>query len=436
MTETNTEKLYSIFEQFPKITTDTRKELTGSIYFALKGGNFDGNKFAKQALEKGAEYAVIDNKKYRCSDKYILVEDVLSSLQELAKLHRQKLKMPVIGITGSNGKTTTKELIKTVLSQKFQTTSTIGNLNNHIGVPLTVLSIKKDDEIAIVEMGANHVGEIAELCKICQPTFGIITNIGKAHLEGFGSYEGVKKAKSELYEFLRKTGGIVIINSTDDVLMKLSRGIKAVNYGEDDTDFCQGHVLTLAPNMSIEWKTNTNSKVKGLIKSNLMGKYNFDNLLCAVCVGAYFGVKGKTIDESLSSYQPNNNRSQLIQTSKNKIILDAYNANPSSMVAAISTCYRHFGKDSFYILGDMFELGSESSNEHKKIIDLLDSQNTEHAILIGRFFKALSSHSNYHFFEDRLAAEKFLQQNPPVDKTILIKGSRGMELEKVLPLIP
>lgn len=437
MSASNIEKIYSLFEEFPKITTDTRKDLNASIFFALKGENFDANKFAEQALESGAEYAVIDNPDYNKSQRCILVKNVLRTLQELAKHHRQKLNITVIGITGSNGKTTTKELMNAVLSQKYNVCSTFGNLNNHIGVPLTVLSIAKTTELAIVEMGANHIGEIKELCEIAQPNYGIITNIGKAHLEGFGSYEGVKKAKSELYDYLKKREGTAFVHSDDAVLMQLSEGINCIYYGEKENDFCKGEVIELIPHVQVKWKTQTKaSESCGIISSKLLGNYNYVNLLSAICIASYFGVKASEVDRILSAYEPKNNRSQLIQTQHNKIVMDAYNANPSSMAAAIQTCSRNFDQDVYFILGDMFELGKESSTEHKKIIELLNSIPSEKVLLIGKHFMQHREIGKYHFYENRNEAEQFLQQNPPNNSVILIKGSRGMELEKLLPLLP
>lgn len=435
MTTAAISQIYSLFLKFPKVTTDTRKDLSGSIFFSLKGENFDANKFAKTALENGAEYAVIDNPDYKVSDKYILVKDTLDTLQKLANFHRKKLKIPIIGITGSNGKTTSKELLNAVLSTTYKTKATVGNLNNHIGVPLTILSIKKDDEIAIVEMGANHIGEIAQLCIIAQPTHGIITNIGKAHLEGFGSFEGVKKAKSELYEYLRKNQGIVFTNSSDKLLMELSEGMERFLYGEEDPTFCKGKILNLIPYIKLQWECSSRG-LKGTIESNLLGHYNFVNLLSSICIGAFFKIDAHKINSALSEYEPKNNRSQLIQTKTNKIILDAYNANPSSMSAAIQTCSRNFDQDVYFIIGDMFELGEESKVEHKNIHELLASIPTDQVLLIGKHFKEFEKEGKFLYFESREKAEDYLKQNPPNNKVILIKGSRGMELEKLLPLLP
>lgn len=435
MSASNIEKIYSLFKKFPKVTTDTRNDLRASIFFALKGENFDANKFAQQALDNGAEYVVIDNPEYNNSHHCILVENVLETLQGLARYHRQQLNIPIIGITGSNGKTTTKELLKTALSEKYLLYSTIGNLNNHIGVPLTILNITKAHELAIVEMGANHIGEIKDLCEIAQPSHGIITNIGKAHLEGFGGFEGVKKAKSELYDYLKKMDGVAFVHSGDSVLMQLSEGIERIYYGEKEDDFCKGKLIKLIPQVQLKWATKKPGS-KGVIHSHLFGHYNYINLLSTVCIASHFDVKGAEIDRSLSAYEPKNNRSQLIQTQHNKIVMDAYNANPSSMAAAIQTCSRNFNQDVYFILGDMFELGNESEKEHKNIIELLNSIPSEKVLLIGKHFMQHQGIDKYHFFENRDEAEKFLQQNPPKNSVILIKGSRGMELEKLLPFLP
>ncbi|MFT4662851.1 MAG: UDP-N-acetylmuramoyl-tripeptide--D-alanyl-D-alanine ligase, partial [Patiriisocius sp.] len=360
------EKLYSLFLENPKISTDTRKITEGSIFFALKGDNFNGNKYAEEALEKGASYAIIDEEKYRKSDNFIIVDDVLKALQDLATYHRSQLTIPVIGLTGSNGKTTTKELIRAVLSQKHNCLATVGNLNNHIGVPLTILSITKEHEIAIIEMGANHVGEIESLCRIALPNFGLITNIGRAHIGEFGGFDNIIKAKTELYKTMLQSNKhlifdsseeqnddrVIFVNGDDMLLMDKSDGRKRHTYGSKSMYDTEGVYHSQDPFLNVSWESKDI-----LIKTQLIGKYNTDNILAAVAIGEHFNVSDNMIKEALENYTPTNNRSQIQKTAKNTLIMDAYNANPSSVEVAIENLLTMEANKKFFILGDMLELG-------------------------------------------------------------------------------
>jgi len=417
------------------ITTDTRKITKGCIYFALKGERFDGNIFAYEAIEQGAEYVVIDNKALAKNDRYILVDDVLTTLQQLANYHRKQLNIPVIGITGSNGKTTTKELVHAVLSKKHNTQYTQGNLNNHIGVPLTLLSITSQHEMAVVEMGANHQLEIDMLCRIAEPNFGIITNIGKAHLEGFGGIEGVKKGKSELYKYLKEVNGTVFLHGDDTVLADLSKENNKVTYGTNKLYDIVGKCNKTSMFVELAWRTRykaTEVKNADFIKTNLVGIYNYHNALCAACVGNYFKIEGHLINEALHHYIPTNNRSQLQQTENNRLILDYYNANPSSMQAAIENFYNMNAENKMLVLGDMLELGEESIEEHKAIITLLNDKKLNDYLLVGPIFSSLQKEKS---FVNSKQAHDFLQANPVKSKTILIKGSRGIALEEVVKVL-
>jgi len=408
-------ELHQLFVNSSGVTTDSRQIEKDSIFFALKGDNFDGNLYAQNAIEKGAYYAVIDNKEYCLTDKYILVEDVLKCLQQLAKYHRSQLKCPVLGITGTNGKTTTKELITSVIETKYKTVSTKGNLNNHIGVPLTLLSAKLDTEFLIVEMGANHIHEIDFLCELSQIEFGLITNIGKAHLEGFGSVEGVIKAKKELYDHIESHKGVLFVNSNDNLLMSNSKNIKRVIYNlekQKDSD---------SPFAEVVFQEQ-------LISSKLIGDYNKNNILAACEIGKYFGVSFDNIKEAIENYNPSNNRSQLLETPNNTIIMDAYNANPSSMAEAIKAFQKIKHKKKLYILGDMLELGKNSLMEHQNIIDRLSESNNE-VIIIGEEFKKCKH--NFVHFADSAEALQWIQEKPIRGAFILMKGSRGTRLEKL-----
>ncbi|UMB61815.1 UDP-N-acetylmuramoyl-tripeptide--D-alanyl-D-alanine ligase [Lutibacter sp. A80] len=415
------EQLYNLYTQSYLVDTDTRNIRKGSIFFALKGANFNGNKFAKDALNSGASYAVIDEEEYKDLQNVILVKNVLETLQELAKYHRDQLKIPIISLTGSNGKTTTKELINAVLSKKFKTTATSGNLNNHIGVPLTLLTIQPTTEIGIIEMGANHLNEIDFLCKIAKPNFGLITNFGKAHLEGFGSIEGVVKAKSELYEFLRTTNGIAFINTDDSKQVKQSKNINSVVFNNSEIKF-----IEVNPFVKVQFNNID-------IESKLIGKYNFNNISAAIAIGNYFKVPLKDIKDAIENYEPTNNRSQIINKGSLKVILDAYNANPSSMKAALENFSLLKDTQKVVILGDMFELGETSSKEHQQIADYANSLNFNKLILIGKAFSTITVKNAliYSSFEDFKTSNKDLNLK---NTSLLIKGSRGMALERILNL--
>jgi UDP-N-acetylmuramoyl-tripeptide--D-alanyl-D-alanine ligase len=414
------------------ITTDTRKISKGCIYFALKGERFNGNDFAQQAIKEGASYAVVDDASVPKHENYILVEDVLSTLQQLANYHRRQLSIPVIGITGSNGKTTTKELIHAVLSAKYNTQYTQGNLNNHIGVPLTLLTITNQHQMAVIEMGANHQHEIDMLCRIAEPDFGIITNIGKAHLEGFGGIEGVKKGKSELYKYLVEKNGVVFLHGDDDVLVDLAKDNNKITYGTNKLYDVVGKCNTNSLFVELAWRTRYKASELNkadYIKTNLVGIYNYNNTLCAACVGNYFKVEEGLINQAIQNYMPTNNRSQLQKTDNNTLVLDYYNANPSSMQAAINNFYHTDAPAKMLILGDMLELGTESVSEHQAIIDLLHKKQLNDYILVGPIFSSLQKEKS---FVNSKQAFDFLQVNPVKNKTILIKGSRGIALEEVV----
>mgnify|MGYP000911626780 CR=1 FL=1 len=413
------ENLHTLFLKHQLIDTDTRKIRRNSLFFALKGDNFNGNKFANEALNKGASYAIIDEAEYN-GDHTILVENVLNTLQQLANFHRKQLNIPIISLTGSNGKTTTKELINAVLSKKYKTSATTGNLNNHIGVPLTLLSMTSETEIGIVEMGANHLKEIELLCKIAEPNFGYITNFGKAHLEGFGSVEGVVKAKSELYDFLRNNGAKAFVNSDDVKQVQQSKGIEIITFNNEKIQFIEAN-----PFVTVQFK-------KTLIKSQLIGKYNYQNIAAAIAIGNYFNVEVNEMKDAIENYIPSNNRSQIIQKGTNKIILDAYNANPSSMQAALENFKQLEDSSKIVFLGDMFELGNESTLEHQKIAELATSFHFKEVYLIGKAFS--TTNVKNAFIYDSFEAFKTSKMNPILNATILIKGSRGMALERILDL--
>jgi UDP-N-acetylmuramoyl-tripeptide--D-alanyl-D-alanine ligase len=431
---TSTEQLYSIFLEHPIVCTDTRTITPGSIFFALKGENFNGNKFAKQALESGCAYAVIDEEEYWENDRVLLVKDVLSALQDLARHHRAKLNIPVIGITGSNGKTTTKELISTVLSRKYRTYATKGNLNNHIGVPLTILSISKDQEMAVVEMGANHIGEIAMLCTISQPTHGIITNIGKAHLEGFGSPQGVIKAKNELYQHIHAHGGTLFVNRDNPLLTDLSKDAEKYTYGTSADADITGEYIGVNPFVLLRWRSQLDPNplnVKETVETQIIGKYNFENLLAAACIGYYFEVSEEEINAALKSYAPSNNRSQVMKKGTNTVLLDAYNANPTSMAAAIDNFAELKGENKLLILGDMLELGNETAKEHQHITDLLRQKKLSNAVLVGDHFSKVND-TGAKLFGSADEALEWLKAQRIENTIILIKGSRGVKLEKLV----
>ncbi|MES2567533.1 MAG: UDP-N-acetylmuramoyl-tripeptide--D-alanyl-D-alanine ligase [Bacteroidota bacterium] len=429
------EELYRLFIACgQKISTDTRKIEQGSIFFALKGDTFDANAFAQSAIKAGCRWAVIDSADMKHIPNTILVKDVLNTLQELAKYHRQQLKIPVIGITGSNGKTTNKELIHAVLSKKYNTYATKGNLNNHIGVPLTLLAINQEHEIAIVEMGANHQGEIAMLSEIADPDFGLITNIGKAHLEGFGGEEGVKKGKAELYKYLERKNAKIFINGDDPVLMGLSNDLSKIFYGNSMQFDVHGEIYSNSEFVEFKWNVmNQSLNAEPIIKTKMFGHYNYINLLCAVCIGNYFGVKKEKINSALENYTPEMNRSQVLKKNTNAIILDAYNANPSSMNLAIENFDKQSLVKKVLILGDMFELGEYSSKEHSVVLNQLTKTKINQVFLVGVQFSLLKNQfPNYHFFLTIEELKKYLLAAEIVDSTVLIKGSRGMQLEKIV----
>ncbi len=430
--EISIQDLYHLFTSKPVICTDTRNIKDNSIFFSLKGEKYNGNKFAEIALQQGADFAVVDEEKYVKDNRYILVDNVLKTLQELAKYHREKLNIPVIAITGTNGKTTTKELINLVLSKKYKTFASYGNFNNHIGVPLTILSINNNTDIAVVEMGANHIKEISQLCDIAQPNFGIITNIGKAHIEGFGNIEQIIKAKNELYEYIAASKGRLFVNIKNDLLLNLSKDIPKTTYGETSDADCRGIFLGINPYVKLNWIYDDKSHI---IQSQLIGSYNFENILSAVCVGNYFKVNHKSIKQAIESYKPVNNRSQVLKTKGNLIILDAYNANPISMEAAIDNFKIIPYKNKIAIIGDMLELGSESIKEHKRIIKLLEDANFKKIILVGEIFFSLCNNSDFQCFENTDKALQFLKKNHISSASILIKGSRKMELERLTEVL-
>jgi UDP-N-acetylmuramoyl-tripeptide--D-alanyl-D-alanine ligase len=421
------ESIYAIFLAHPSIVTDTRKLQGGDIFVALKGPNFNGNLYAEKALELGAAYCICDEETDYKSEKIILVEDALVTLQALAKYHRQQFNIPFIGITGSNGKTTTKELIHAVLSKKYNCTTTVGNLNNHIGVPLTLLTVNAKTEIAIIEMGANHLQEIASYCAYTMPTHGLITNCGKAHLEGFGGEEGVKKGKGELYDYIKKTGGILFINTDYDYLKKMSKGIdKIISYGSIDADFV-GIEKEGKDFLEVEIKKGA---AIDTIQTQLAGNYNVPNVMSAVCIGKTFDVADDDIKNALEEYTPTNSRSQIIKKDSNTILLDAYNANPSSMKVAIENFAKMQGENKIVILGGMKELGVDSLKEHDSIIIMLQKYTWKKVILAGEDYTNVPNGYLHFNTSDELAV--WFKKEEWINATILIKGSRGMAMEKIL----
>ncbi len=414
-------ELYKIYKSKSSICTDTRKIKKGGLFFALKGENFNGNLFAAKAISDGCSFAIIDEKKIAKNDKFILVKNVLETLQNLARHHRKQLSIPIIGITGTNGKTTSKELIHAVLKSELNSYATKGNLNNHIGVPLSILEITKEHEIAIIEMGANHEKEIEFLCEIAKPTHGVITNIGSAHLEGFKDHQGVINAKNELFNFIKKNNGVLFVNDDDNLLLNLSEKIERITYGNNG--FCKGFITKNTPFLNIK-VSNTE------INSQLIGEYQFSNIMLAVCIGNKFNIKDSNIKKAIQNYTPKNNRSEILKTKDNLLILDAYNANPSSMKAMITSFSKQDYTNKLCILGDMLELGEYTIKEHSAILDLIDILNLE-IILIGKEFSKISKEA----FKDRNAFEIFLKSNPIKNKTILLKGSRDIGLEKLQNLL-
>ncbi|MCI2227560.1 UDP-N-acetylmuramoyl-tripeptide--D-alanyl-D-alanine ligase [Polaribacter sp. MSW13] len=414
------EAIYQLYSKEFLVDTDTRNIRKNTIFFALKGDNFNGNTFAEQALKLGAKCAIVDEKEYCVHKNSILVDNVLETLQKLASYHRRQLKLPIIGLTGSNGKTTTKELINTVLVTKYKTVATKGNLNNHIGVPLTLLSMTPNTEIGIVEMGANHQKEIDFLCSICAPDFGYITNFGKAHLEGFGGIEGVIEGKSELYNYLETNHKIAFVNTNDAIQVEKTKNIQSICFDTDNLQFVE-----VNPFVKLSYKDT-------LIQSNLIGKYNYTNIAAAISIGEYFNINISDIKTAIENYVPKNNRSQIITTKENEIILDAYNANPSSMKAALENFASIHKKSKTIILGDMFELGETSIKEHQEIIDLANSMDFENRFFIGQLFYKTVNSNAFKTFED---FKNYIKKHPLKNASILIKGSRGMQLERLLDFI-
>jgi UDP-N-acetylmuramoyl-tripeptide--D-alanyl-D-alanine ligase len=419
--------IHNLFLKCNSVSIDTRKIESNSLFVAIKGENFDANTFAKEALEKGASYVIIDNKEYFIDQRTILVENSLIALQELAKFHRNYLKLPIVALTGSNGKTTTKELINVVLSKKFKTKATVGNLNNHIGVPLTLLSFDNTTEMGIVEMGANHKKEIEFLCELAQPDFGYITNFGKAHLEGFGGVEGVIEGKSEMYNYLSENNKMAFINLEDPIQVEKSEKMNSYSFGlnREEADV-KIDSITANPFVAISFSNLP-------IKTHLIGLYNANNINAALTIGKYFGVEDIAIKEALESYIPENNRSQLLSKGTNQIILDAYNANPSSMAVAIANFLQLDNLNKVMILGDMFELGNESHEEHKVIVESLLNSNDVSCYFIGKeFYSNKRDRNDFHFYESFESFSDYLKDIKIENSSMLIKGSRGMALERVL----
>lgn len=424
-------ELYAIFEQHPEVVTDSRKTQVGAMFFALRGENFNGNEFAEKAIESGCSYAVIDEGQYDDhSGRFIVVENVLKTLQELSAYHRIALGLPVIGITGTNGKTTTKELLSAVLGRRFNLWHTQGNLNNQIGVPLTLLSLRKEHQMAVVEMGANHPGDIKELVELVAPNVGLITNVGRAHLQGFGSFEGVVKTKCELYDFIRNTDGSVFVNADNSILMEHSEGINRVTYGINCKDgIVSGEVTGNSPFLQMRFQVTGDNNIHDL-QTNLVGVYNAENVMAAICVGTYFGIEPGVIKSAIEGYVPTNNRSQYKKTERNALIIDAYNANPTSMTASIKNFEAVKMEDKSLILGEMRELGQDSAVEHQKIIDLLVTNGLTDVCLVGTCWDNVkTTFKRYATTEDLIAD---LKSNPVADKTILIKGSNGNHLDRVV----
>ena len=435
----NISELYSIFCKYPAVTTDSRMCIKDSIFFALKGDRFNGNIFAEEALLAGCAYAVVDewneDKVLKENDRIIRVENVLKTLQQLANYHRNKLKIPIIGITGTNGKTTTKELIAVSLSREFKVASTQGNFNNHIGVPLTLLSMNNSHEIGVVEMGANHLGDIKELCEIAEPNYGIITNVGRAHLEGFGTFENVVKAKGELYDFIRENEGKVFVNRDHSILYDMSEGMDRILYGKNDASlFASGTIADASPFLEFDWSFFDSSY---RVKTRLVGEFNFDNAIAAVAVSKFFGINAERISSSLEEYEPTNYRSQFMRTTKNDLIVDTYNANPTSMKTSLDYFISIPSSiPKMAILGEMKELGEISESEHKRMIDYLSDKSNMEIYLVGEVFNnILIPDSKYKFFENVVELTSFLKSNPVKGHYVFIKGSHSVQLDIVIEFL-
>ena len=428
---TDIETLYKYFVQSRGVTTDTRRCESGMMFFALRGENFDGNTYAAKALEQGCAYAVIDNAKYAdTSDpRIICVEDSLKALQLLARHHRRQLGLPIVGITGTNGKTTTKELVSTILAKKYHILYTQGNLNNHIGVPLTLLGMTAEHEMAIVEMGANHPGDIKELVDIAEPDFGLITNVGMAHLQGFGSLEGVIRTKSELYDYLRTTEKkTIFLNADNEYLKGIVGGLNAITYGQTASAEVQGRLVACDPYLRFQWQKSGGEWHE--VATQLIGSYNIDNALCAAAVGCYFGVDEEDISEALAAYTPQNNRSQLTKTERNMLVVDAYNANPTSMRAALDNFARMEVSRKMAILGDMKELGEATATAHQEVVDRLTACDFDEVWLVGEAF-AQTNHAQ-RTFADVEEVKAALNESMPEGYYILIKGSNSMKLASLV----
>lgn len=423
--------LYQYFTECGKVTTDSRNCPEGSMFIALKGETFDGNAYAAQALEKGCRYAVVDEEEYAAdgNPRILLVGDCLKALQELANYHRRRMGTRIIGITGTNGKTTTKELIAAVLQKKFEVLYTQGNLNNHIGVPLTLLGLAPQHELAVIEMGANHPGEIKALTRIVEPDYGIITNVGKAHLEGFGSFEGVVKTKGELYDYLRGNGKhLVFVDKDNEHLTAISQGLTRMGYGMEGGEglYVGGRLDSCAPFLSFEWE---HEGQRFGVKTHLIGSYNLKNALAAIAVGCFFGVPSRQICEALEAYVPHNNRSQLTETADNKLVVDAYNANPTSMMAALENFRLMEVARKMVILGDMKELGEASLVEHQKIADYLGECHFDRVVLVGEEFGKVTP--PYEHYNDVVVLKEALEKDKPKGYYILVKGSNSMKLAQL-----
>lgn len=430
-------ELYQIFQAYPLVCTDTRQIKSNGIFFALTGESFNGNSFAAIALQQGAKYVVIDQEEYYKNEPgYILVDNVLQTLQDLATYHRKQLRIPVIGITGTNGKTTSKELLFSVISQQYKTSCTQGNLNNHIGVPLTLLAIDKNIEIAIIEMGANHIHEIAFLCTIAQPTHGMITNVGKAHLEGFGSFQGVMTAKGELYDYLHEHQGIIFIQGDNKHLISMAKERnleQMITYGFSNTNSVIGSLQSANPFLRISWKQADQSQ-QHEVSTQLTGTYNLENILASIAVGLHFKILPELINTGLLNYTPKNNRSQITKTDKNTIIADFYNANSSSMAAALENLGFIEAPKKVAILGDMFEMGDQSESEHRKIIALSKGLTLDRLIFVGKAFYAQRD-EHAEFYESTGDLIEALNQQPLTEAMILLKASRGMAFENVMKVL-
>lgn len=425
------QQLYEVFKQYPKITIDSRCCPPNSIFFALRGENVDGNDYAEKALNNGAEYAVVDRVDVAQNDRYIVVDDVLTAMQRLAAHHRSQMKTKIIAITGTNGKTTTKELVATVLAKKYNVLYTDKNHNNHIGVPLTLLRLTEDDEFGVIEIGANHKGEIAELCKMVQPDYGLITNFGRAHLEGFGSLEGVIEAKTELFEYLKENRGRVFININNNNIVEHSKGIGNISYAINNNKAdVSGYITEQNPCVTFSWSSPRFFVVTQKLQTNLVGTYNADNLLAAIVMGLFFEIEPESINEAIKEYIPENHRSQYLKTDNNDLVIDAYNANPSSMEAALRNFANLKYPHKTVILGDMLEMGAFSDDDHRETVDLISALKFDKVFLIGdNFSKIESSYVTFRNVEEFIT---YIKDNPLINTAILLKGSNGIGLEQAI----